>query len=379
MLRNFAFILILVFAFLLNIDAQTLCLNMIVKNESRVITRCLTSLLPIIDYWVIVDTGSTDGTQQIIKNFMEMQGVPGELHERPWMNFAHNRNEAIALAKGKADYLFFIDADEYLSYDQDFILPELNLDYYYVTILYSGLKYGRIHLVNNYMDWKYEGVLHEVICPPANSSYAYLEKLTKIVTSEGYRSTDPQKYEKDAQILEDALKKEPHNVRYVFYLAQSYRDAGNHEMSLKNYIRRVEIGGWDQEVFFSLLQIGILEEKLNMPPECFLGSYYDAYKFRPTRAEPLYYIANYYRRNGDYEEGYKVAKRALSIPLSDDILFVERWIYDYAIPLEMSICSYWVGEYEECQQVSAALLKRNDLPQNVRWYAERNLRLSQSR
>lgn len=378
-MKNFFFFLTIIFAFLLNIDAQTICLNMIVKNESRVITRCLSSLLPIIDYWVIVDTGSTDGTQEIIKDFMEMHGVQGEVHERPWVDFAHNRNEAITLAQGKGDYLFFIDADEYLSYDPDFALPDLSLDYYYVTILYAGLKYGRIHLVNNHKDWKYEGVLHEVICPPHNCSSAYLEKLTKIVTSEGYRSTDAKKYEKDAQILEVALQKEPNNTRYMFYLAQSYRDAGNYEMSLKNYERRVEMGGWDQEVFFSLLQMGILKEKLKMPADCFLGSYYDAYRFRPTRAEPLYYIANYYRKNGNYEAGYNAAKLALSIPLSEDILFVERWIYDYAIPLEISICSYWLGKYEECEKVSFELLKRNDLPQTVRWYAERNLRLSKSR
>src|SRR5262245_57991970 len=126
-------ILFLGFLFLFPTDnpthKKTICLNMIVKNECDVITRCLNSMLPMMDYWVIVDTGSTDGTQQIILDFMKKHRVPGELHEHPWINFSHNRNEALQLAHGKADYVFFIDADEYLIYDADFQRPELDKDY----------------------------------------------------------------------------------------------------------------------------------------------------------------------------------------------------------------------------------------------------------
>src|SRR5690606_5138351 len=106
--------------------------------ETDVICRCLESMLPIIDYWVIVDTGSTDGTQAMIKNFMKEKGVPGELHERPWKNFGHNRNEALTLAKGKADYIVFIDADEYFHYEPGFKLPQLTKDFYYVNISHAN-------------------------------------------------------------------------------------------------------------------------------------------------------------------------------------------------------------------------------------------------
>jgi glycosyltransferase involved in cell wall biosynthesis len=102
---------------------QQICLNMIVKDESKIIKRGLATVKPIIDYWVIVDTGSTDGTQQIIKDFM--QDIPGELHERPWKNFAYNRNQALALAKGKADYILFMDADETLEFSPNFKMPTL--------------------------------------------------------------------------------------------------------------------------------------------------------------------------------------------------------------------------------------------------------------
>ena len=60
---------------------RALCLNMIVKNESHVIRRCLDSVRPFIDSWVIVDTGSTDGTEDIIRE--HLKDIPGQLHERP--------------------------------------------------------------------------------------------------------------------------------------------------------------------------------------------------------------------------------------------------------------------------------------------------------
>lgn len=358
---------------------KTVCLNMIVKNESKVIERCITSLLPIIDYWVIVDTGSTDGTQDVIKKFMKEKGIPGELHERPWKNFAHNRNEAMDLAQGKSDYLFFIDADEYLVYEPGFKFPDLDKDYYYVTISYSGTKYGKIQMVNNHKDWRYIGVLHEVICPPGDRTSATLQNVLNIYTTEGARSRDPQKYQKDAKVLEDALKEEPDNIRYMFYLAQSYRDAGEYEKGIEWYKKRAEKGGWDQEVMWSWLQIGVMQEMLKKPSSEIVESYRKAFIARPVRAEPIFQMASYYRKLDDFESGYKIAKLGMSIPLSQDVLFVQHWMYDYGLPLEFSICAYWTGRYEECQQASLYLLSRKDLPSNIRDCVERNLGFTNSK
>src|SRR6202000_1843866 len=109
-------------------DNQAIVLNMIVKNEATVIRRCLDSLRQIIDHWVIVDTGSTDGTQDIIR--AHLHDLPGELPERPWRDFAQNRSEALELARGKADYTFIIDADDTLEFVADVNLPELTADFY---------------------------------------------------------------------------------------------------------------------------------------------------------------------------------------------------------------------------------------------------------
>src|SRR5258707_10229496 len=125
----------------MNNAGQTICLNMIVRNEAPVIRRCLDSVIPVIDPWVIVDTGSTDGTQQIIRE--HLGAIPGELLERPWVNFAHNRTEALQTAFGRADYILVIDADETIECDAGFIMPHLTADSYNVEMRYGGCSYLR--------------------------------------------------------------------------------------------------------------------------------------------------------------------------------------------------------------------------------------------
>ena len=214
----------------------TICLNMIVKDESRVIRRCLDTVRPWIDHWVIVDTGSTDGTQGIIRE--HLKDIPGELHERPWKDFGHNRTEALELAKGKAVYTLVIDADEVLIVEPGFEMPLLDADAYQTLHLVgdSGTSFYLTNIVHEALDWRYVGVLHEAIT--CDSPHA-IEKLEGIVVKglfDGARNTDPKKkYEQDAAVLEAALAGEPDNARYVFYLAQCYRDAGQLEASLEAY------------------------------------------------------------------------------------------------------------------------------------------------
>ena len=136
------------------------------------------------------------------------------------------------------------------------------------------------------------------------------------------------------------------------------------------------MGGWDQELFWSMLQIARLQEALGKPAEVCLPSYYRAFNFRPSRAEPVYQLANYYRLNEDYAAGYLMASIGTKIPLSHDLLFVERWIYDYGLPLEQSICAYWIGKYEECRDISLKILSLEKLPAQVQECVERNLNLA---
>lgn len=371
MKKIFLFLLITTFSLFGDAPKHKVCLNMIVKDETPVIRRCLASVKPLIDYWVIVDTGSSDGTQEMIREFMKE--IPGELHERPWVNFAHNRNEALLLGKGKALYLLFIDADEELSYTQDFKLPPLDKDFYYIKTSYGGMEYNRVQLINNNLDWNWVGVVHEALHSPQAKTSDVLQGVINIVRPEGNRSKDPQKFQKDAAAIEKALKDDPTNTRYTFYLAQSYRDGGELEKALTTYEKRVLMGGWDQEIFWSMLQIGLLKERLEKDPIEIINSYKKAHVYRPSRLEPLYYLSRYERKLNHHAESYQASSKGLTLKKPNDLLFVENWIQDYGMLLEYSVSAYWTERYIESLVASNALLANPSIPQNVRECVEKNL------
>jgi len=365
----------LLLLFTLPLCAKTVCLNMIVKDESPVIERCLNSVKPFIDSWVIVDTGSTDGTQDKIRRCMG--SIPGELHERPWVDFAHNRNQALELAKGKGDYVLFLDADEQLVFAKNFQKPVLDRDFYLVMSDNQGFKYGRIQLINNHLPWVWEGCVHECIesLYPGPKTSGLLAGVTNVISWDGNRSKDPDKYKKDAVLLEQALRKNPGHKRTLFYLARSYQDAKEPEKALRAFEQRAVMLPWDPEVHWSLYQIALLQEQLGKPRQTVIEGYHRAYQNLPTRAEPLYHLARYYNQHGEPFSAYLTAQHALSIPKPMETMFLETWIYDFGLLWEFATSAHALGKYDEAQAACVQLLLKPGLPEGLRENVEKNLRL----
>jgi len=337
---------------------QTICLNMIVKNENSIITKCLSSVKGLIDYWVIVDTGSWDGTQETIKNYLK--DIPGTLYERPWVDFAHNRNEALSLAKTKADYTLFIDADEMLLFADNFTKPILDKDVYYIPVQQTGSsRYLRWFLVNNKRDWHWEGVLHEQLLCSNPCSQAIIEGVVNASdTSLGARSRNPQKYLDDAAVLLKGLEKEPNNSRYQFYLAQSYANAGELCQALAAYEKRVAMGGgFQEEVFVSLYLISRIQEILNVPSPIVSRKYLTAHAHTPSRPEPLYYLGAHYARMQRLEDAYRVLSKGAATALSNsDTLFVETEISSWRTHALLAEVCWKLNKIEEmvhsCEKVA---------------------------
>ncbi len=143
---------------------KTVCLNMIVKNEAGIIERCLAAARPAIDRWVIVETGSTDGTQERVR--AALQDLPGDLAERPWVDFGHNRTEALRLAEGKADSLLLLDADNLLQIKDPAWRDGLGADAHTLTTrLPTDFQFRLTRLVDarpaGSRRWRYWGATHE--------------------------------------------------------------------------------------------------------------------------------------------------------------------------------------------------------------------------
>jgi glycosyltransferase involved in cell wall biosynthesis len=340
---------------------MTVCLCMIVKDEAPVIRRCLDSVRPIIDRWVIVDTGSTDGTQAVVRE--HLAGIPGTLIERPWVDFAHNRSEALGYARGTADYLFVIDADEVLELDEGFMLPRLEADSYAAEMRYGGCTYLRRVIVRGDLPWRYRGVVHEYLeCPEARSE-AFMPGLRIVPHRDGARARDPHTYRRDALAIETALIDEPDNERYVFYLAQSYRDAGDLELAVRHYRRRAEMGGWPEEVWYSLYQVAQLRERMGHPWPEVMEDYLRAHEARPDRAGPMFRIGVHYQQAGRHQLAHVFLSAAARVPYpAADRLFVERPLYEYGIAVEYAVACHYAGDYESAIETDNALLRGDALP-----------------
>ena len=381
---------------------RSVCLNMIVKNEAQIIERCLESLRPHIDFWVIVDTGSSDGTQDLIRALL--REVPGELHARPWKDFAHNRTEAIRLAEAKADYLLFCDADMSLVVHDPNWKEMLVADSYLVAQRYDdGLYYANVRLVNARLtggrSWRYWGSTHEYcgsVAMEHDREPAFIDTIEFLDHADG--SSRPDKYARDRVLLERdladleqlecVLAYEPERAeirsqvmelrhleaRNIFYLAQTYREVGRLDESLKMYERRVALGGWFEEVWYSHYQIARVSEQLGLSEATVLERYLRAYEYRPQRAETLVNLARYYRVQERHALAHLFARRAVDIPRpTSDHLFIEGACYDWLNRDEYAVSAFWVGEYHESARVCRELLDGPKLPERERARVQDNL------
>jgi glycosyltransferase involved in cell wall biosynthesis len=336
--------------------AAKICLVMIVKNEENVIVRSLRSAFPSVHTYCIVDTGSTDATISKIKETAKEFNIDGEIHERPWVNFGHNRSEALKLAHDMAPrptWCLMLDADDILAIpprDEHNALLQSestqSTQALYMNILRGNLHFKRITIFNTRSNWFYVGAVHEYPeCPDMDDTKIPTLPDTYMIDArcEGARSQDPLKYEKDAQALEEEYKKNPYNTRAIFYAAQSYRDAGNDDKAREWYKLCAESTGWVQERYVAYLNLIRLTDRID-------EKYRLAWKAAdicPSRIEASYEVLKATRELNMWSiQAYALGTVAMEYWDQEDLqdmLFVETDIYEYKFYDEFSIHAYYLG------------------------------------
>ena len=351
-------------------NSHSICLNMIVKNESHVILSTLQNICDYIPltYYVISDTGSSDNTIEIIETFFKSKNIKGEIYNDEWRDFGYNRSLALKHAYNKTDYLFIFDADDKI-FGNIFLPNKLTCDAYYLKFG-NEVGYKRILLINNRLTWEFIGVLHEyILCKSKNNNDIINGNICGNYYIEsgktGNRSQDPDKYHKDALILEKAFYEAEKNnndikVRYSFYCAQSYRDCNNKEKAIEWYKKRISFGDWEQEVYYSYQMIGKLYFELGQIEKA-IYNWTLAFDV-DDRYECHYEIISYYRKSGKYKLAYKFYKMIDNIkPDLSYKLFAIMPIYTYLLDYELSIILHHVKEYKNAINVFNNLFLINDL------------------
>uniref|UniRef100_A0A6C0HG57 Glycosyltransferase 2-like domain-containing protein n=1 Tax=viral metagenome TaxID=1070528 RepID=A0A6C0HG57_9ZZZZ len=340
-------------------------LSMIVKNESHIVHEVLNSSLPFIDTFCILDTGSTDNTVQIIRDFYASKGISGIVHQSDWKGFGKSRSEALKLCDGQMDYILMIDADDLIEGPPN--VKEFLLKVLYMTtpnacnihLKRGTLEYERTQIFKAKDGWRYEGVLHEY---PTNDKEKNIHvRLPKEIwmtgRTIGARSMlEGNKYQRDAETILEALKEEPENMRYMFYLAQSYRDAGMRDESITWYKKRFDAGGWIEEQFICALNLTRL-----------LGCKewaWKAHEICPNRIESLVSYMSLCRSQGKWSrELLSMCLYASSIPKPEGtFLFLESDTYDWKVWDETSIVATYCKAYDVAKVAYIRLLKENKYP-----------------
>lgn len=322
-----------------------LCLNMIVKNEAARITRALDSVSQFIDCYAIADTGSTDGTEKTIKKYFDDRFIPGIVTHAPFKNWSQARNAALLAARAMQrrygwDYAILMDADMSLVMN--------DFDKFH-RALAGGLAYdmeqraGSLHYANRRLvsvkaTGLYRGVTHEYLDIDSSGligpSIAYFDD-----HADG--ANRPEKFKRDIALLLGGVAAEPNNERYFYYLAQSYRDAGDLPNAKLWYQKRIDAGGWAEEQWSAQVNLAHCFRDEGNEAE-FIRNMLLAYNMRPSRAEPMYDLAHYFRMKDNRQNiAALFAEQGLTIPRTNDLLFVNDHVYTSGLKEEYTITGFY--------------------------------------
>jgi glycosyltransferase involved in cell wall biosynthesis len=335
--------------------SPTLTLIMIVKNESRIITRCLDSVRAYVDHVVISDTGSTDSTPELIEEYLTKHNIPGKVFRDEWKNFGYNRSKSVTNGQEwiketgidpTSTYFITIDADMLLVFHDDFNKKDIaDKDAWLVQQRTDTIQYYNTRLFRADLPYKCIGVTHEYWGCDGSRTEGKLNTVHLDDRGDGGCKSD--KFTRDIALLTKGVEDEPKNERYYFYLAQSYADTGDVENALKWYQKRIDVGGWNEEIFISHKRRGELFSKDGKHEQA-IFEWTKGYESLPQRNETLYRIIQHYRYTGKNHSAYLFLKQAITIPYPNElVLFIEHPIYDYKLIEELSIIGFYVNKKHE--------------------------------
>jgi glycosyltransferase involved in cell wall biosynthesis len=333
---------------------------LMVKNEKKRLHVSLESVKDFADSLVIFDTGSTDNTIQICKDFSEKYNIPLRLKEGTFIDFSTSRNESLDFADSfeDIDYLLLMDTNDELRgannlrrFAEEY-KDKKSSGFLMVQEWWSGQhdKYYNVRFIKAHKGWRYRGVVHEYIKTNIDEDEPIVKLPDSAVLYQDRTQDDDKsgkRFKRDKELLHTEYVKDPTEPRTVFYLAQTCSCLGENEESLYYYKIRATLEGFQEEKFHALLRSGELTQKLNHEWHDSMMFYIKAFE-HSHRAEPLLFIAIHYIQIKMWVMAFTFLKLACSIPYPKDaILFVNRHDYDYKRWHLMGIVAYYVGQFKD--------------------------------
>lgn len=352
---------------------------MIIKNGGDTLKRVLEENKQYIDRWTILDTGSTDGTQNVISEVM--RNKKGKMYERTFDNFRDSRNLCLDLSSKMCKFTIMLDDTYVIKNNLLNFLKEINDDIYadsYSFIINSDdVEYSSNRMVKTDLNLRFENKIHEVfeknlcVLVPKENAYIF-----DIQTNFMHNRTKERKLF-DLGILLEMVEEEPENPRHLYYVAQTYIELGNFEKAVEYFIRRVEhknVGHKleKMDAYFELART--LNFRMNRPFEEVEQYYLKSYELDKTRADSLYYIGLNYNEKGDFEKAYHYFSVGFEIGYDINSQYsLKPNICFYYIPLYLANLCYIYKDYQLGVRCCLRFLENNKSDANnynimMSWY-----------
>ena len=363
-----------------------LILNTIVKNESHCILTMLESAAKISDAIVIADTGSTDGTQDLIRKFGEEKGIPTYVFDRPFDDFEKSRNFGMQKARDVVQELgwnpndcwtWWCDADETIVVDPKFNKAQFNKDLFMINTYIGQMKYTRNTFARVSKPFRFYGPVHEfIVCDEQNITSGLAENVHVDVKMIGnsWKGDISAKYKSHAFVLEKYIDANRQDPRWIFYTAQSYHDSAsvpdnreeNEERlrrAIKYYKERVNRpDGYPEEIYYSQYRIGTIMRVLEDPWNLTMQECLKAYSMDPLRGESIKTIIDYYLQVGEWHLAYLYTKFAKENfhgknPYPTRLLFVDEALYVWKFAESHAAACFYTGRMDEAKSNYQEILK----------------------
>jgi predicted O-methyltransferase YrrM len=353
-----------------------------VKNGGPQFEQMLLDNLPLFDRWTVLDTGSTDGTLDIINRIL-VGKKKGNLYQEPFINFKDSRNRCLDLAGNSCKFTTMLDDTYVVKGDIRGFLNEVRGDQmatsFTLYITSDDTTYGSNRIIKSENGLRYIHRIHEVITDKNNINIVIPREISTIEDRrfDYMEKRTMERKQLDLKLLFEEVEENPHDPRAYYYLAQTYNLMEDHERAFFYFMKRAEFSnaGFVQERVDAMFEAARTANfKLNKPwAEC--EELYDkCYKADESRPEALYFIGIHYYLENNIKKSFGYFKKAFEIgfPVHCQYSLKPTLSYHFLPKFLAKIC-YELGEYDLGKQACELFLIHNKPHEDayqemVSWY-----------
>jgi len=364
-------------------DRPLVCLVMMLKDEAHTVASTLSSVADAVDCWLVLDTGSTDGTPELIEQWFAAHvspishaALPGRIVYEPFVDYGATRNRVLDLARDAYNPIFtlMLSADERVenpevlrSFLQEVRYARGTQHGAYPVVMNTGLTFDSLRLARVDSAWRYKARVHEYLSPPTGPYVGLYRSPTHIRVrfnvTDGPRRFASQFFIK--RILEEDLAKNPNDTRSIYYLARTNAGIGNHSEAFKYYDMLSKVSTWDEERYHGMVQRALMTKHLpNFDWRERQSMLLDAFAYKPDNMDALHALAQDHFDSGRFQLAYLFALRAVELPLPAGLAGIEnvllrptKWLYDYEGQRLLGFAARQLGEWAVCVRAFEAVLR----------------------